>query len=812
VLIPSRLRPWIPPLAITFLVLVFFSPFFLRGKVFLAADTLYGYYPWRSYAPQGFAAHNTLITDPVNQGYSFSEIFNKQLKQGRFVTWSPNILGGVPVANGRNYPLTLLFHLIFTTAIATTFSLVTHIFLMGLFMYLYLKEIGAGNRGAVFGAVAFMFNGCAMVWLTFETVIPHAAYVPLLLLIMERYQGRRRFFYAFLGALILGLVLLIGHVQYVLYIGMLLLFYAAFLLMRALLRKSPATEVAALAVCAVITAVGAVLIGALELLLNYEVIGYSSRIARTFSFTELFTILGRVPYRWLVTLAFPDYFGSPVLRFNLFPSQPMEYLNYNELCLYMGIPTLFAFLALALRPRTAHARFFIGLTVVITAMLAGSVLFYPFFKWYPGLGRLNPTRMIFIFVFAAAAAAGLGIRNIEESVGKQRRIFLAAVLGLTGIVVALALFSSSRGALLFFNNEQLGAGSAPRLFEELKGLRVLSSPVIMKPLVITLLAGAIFSVWAWFGNKRWVVLCPVLLTALLGYDLITFGWNYNTQVEQKFIYPLTPSLAFLQQQPGPFRVVQDGGQALFVNALQPYGIQEVGGYMSAYPDRVNKLMSSIEFGARAGGGMSFDRWVVFRNVRNPLFDLLNVRYVLTAPHVRVPENQKYKLVFSGDMSIYENLRVLPRAFAVHRPIVLKETSKIITYMNSDRFDPRAEVILEEEPPAGFAGEARAVAPSAVNIDRYDFDEVLLTAELATNGWVVLSDTFYPGWEAEVDGRKARILRADCALRAVPVPAGKHQVAFRYRPAARVHGGLISLFGLFLVIMGMGYSIRRRRKA
>jgi hypothetical protein len=810
---PARARPWLPPLAIVLLVLAFFSPFLLQGKVFLAADTLYEYYPWKADAPPGFSAHNTLITDPVNQNYSFLHLFNRQLKQGQFTLWSPYLLGGIPVFSGRSYPPTLFFHRFFSTATAMTLMLMTHLLLMGLFMYLYLKEIGAGNRGAVFGAAAYMFNGCAMVWLSFETVIPTSAYLPLLLFVMERFQTPRRYFFAFLGAFVLGLVFLVGHIQYILYVGLVMVFYSGFLLLRAALRRAPLAEMGAIAACCAVTALGGVLVGAIELLPNWEVINYSSRVSRSFDFNGLFSVLGRVPYRWLVTLVFPDYFGSPPMRFNLFPAAAAEYQNYNELCYYLGIPTLFAMVALAVKPRTAHARFFLVLTVVTTAMLAGSVLFYPLFTFYPGLAKLNPTRMIFIFVFAAAAAAGLGIRNIEEASGKMRWVLTGSSLALMATVAILALASSSRGAIGFFNREQVGLANAapPWVFEKLSSLRSLASPVIAKQLVIALLAGVLVSLWAWLGKKRWSVAFAVLLTGLLGYDLITFGWGYNTLVEQKEVFPSTPSIEFLRRQTGPFRVVSDTGHGLYVNALQPFGIQEIGGYASVYPERVNKLMSAIEYGPSALIGMRFDRWVMFSNVQHPLFDLLNVRYVLTAPNSPLPPNLKFKLVFAGDLLVYENLAVFPRAFAVHRPVQFVDAESIISYMNSGQFNPSREVVLEEAQPAAMvAAAAAATAPSRVDVTSYDNDRIDLTAAMSAPGWVVLSDSFFPGWKAEIDGQPARILRADCALRAVAVPGGSHKILFTYRPSALSTGRALCAVGLLLCCAGMVLTRKKTR--
>lgn len=806
-------RDRLPLLAIACAAFVFFSPVFLQGKVFLAADNLYHYHPWKSFAPYGFLSRNPLITDPVNMGYSFYETFNRELRQGRFAAWNPYILTGVPLHNGRSHPLTLLLHRLLPTAAAISLQAFAYLALMGLAMYLYLKQVGAGRAGALFGAVAYMFNGCAMVWLSFETVVQSGAYVPLLLLAMERFSGPRRWGYALLAALVLGLAVLSGHVQYTLYIGVLLLLYTGFLLVRAGVRGAPPTELAAIAACSLAAAAGGALIGAAELLPTREAIDASSRVLRTFGFRELFDTLGRVPLRWLVTLIFPDYFGSPVMRFQLFPSPPKEYLNYNELCLYLGVPTLFAFLALAVRPRTAHARFFLVLTVLVLAMLSGSFLFYPFYAWFPGLDRLNPMRMIFIFVFAASAAAGLGVGSIEGAGARSRRIFLGAAAALTAGIVALALASAGDGLTSFFNGEQLvGPPPAPPGVESrLRGFRAFTSPVILKPLLAALLSGAIFSLWAVFRERRWSRLLPLLATVLLAGDLMSFGWGYNPPVAATYLYPTTPSIEFLKKQPGPFRVVLDTERGFFVNVFQPYGIQEVGGYMTVYPARVNRLLSHIEYGTFSPEVVNFGRLVMFSNVVHPLFDLLNVRYLVTAPGIRLPENPRYRLVHAGDLTVYENLQALPRAFAVHRHVVLRDVGQIIGRLGAGEFSPRDEVILEEEQPAAFVENARAAAAaSPVEVRSYTTDAVEVAAQMSADGWVVLSDAFYPGWEVEVDGRPSRILRADCALRAVAVPAGSHTVVFRYRSAALRAGRVISLSALLLAMIGVVYCFRVRR--
>ena len=77
------------------------------------------------------------------------------------------------------------------------------------------------------------------------------------------------------------------------------------------------------------------------------------------------------------------------------------------------------------------------------------------------------------------------------------------------------------------------------------------------------------------------------------------------------------------------------------------------------------------------------------------------------------------------------------------------------------------------------------------------------------GQLVLLDTFYPGWRAEVDGREVPIRPANVAFRAVEVEAGSHEVRFSYRPASVIAGGAITLAALALTALGLLFGRARR---
>ncbi len=792
------------------LAFIFFSPFFIQGKAFLAADNLYSFYPWKFYAPQDFRPHNALITDPVNTFYA--EQYNKQLKAGKLQEWNPYILTGVPGIGtismgypGRYYPLKLLLHKIFPTYAAHSLLLFIHVFLMGCFMYLYLREIGAGLKGSIFGAVAYMFNGCAMVWLEFESWVVSFSMLPLLLFIMERYLSERRLFYAFAGALVLGLNTLGGNFQIDIYFAIIMFLYFSFIIIRIYKDKAGKQKIPFILLCFTITSFLGLLIASIEILPYWELVARSSRIARTFDFQGLFDTFARVPFRYFITLFFPYYFGSPLSDFILLPSLPsQEYMNFNEINIYMGIITVFAFTACIIAYKDHFSRFYLLTTLLFAAMMTGTFVYYPFFKLVPGMDKMNPTRIIFLFAFSCSAAAGLGVKGLENLSMKRRHLFLGlSSLILSGICF-LAVFGNNRKMTIWFNHEQFQpfkAWMSPAI-DMLSQLRSLSSPGIYGPLIMSFVAFLLFLLFIYFQKHKLFSVVFALMIMLLSYDLMSFGQRYNTTVKPEDIYPRTPSIDFLLNQERPFRVVQDAGNGLWVNTLVPFNLEEIGGYTSVYPDNINKLMTYTQFRDKVFEGMVMGRWVMFADFSSRLFDLMNVRYVLTSPKVTFT-NPKYKLVFLEDMAIYENKQVMPRAFVVHQYAVRKNKAELLKYMGSENFDMRRELVLDKESPHELSAAIKApLYPPHVTIDKYTPDEVQITADLSEKGWLVLSDTYYPGWKAMVDGRETIILRANYNFRAVALHAGKHNITFTYEPASITWGLRLTVSGLMLAFAGL----------
>jgi hypothetical protein len=183
----------------------------------------------------------------------------------------------------------------------------------------------------------------------------------------------------------------------------------------------------------------------------------------------------------------------------------------------------------------------------------------------------------------------------------------------------------------------------------------------------------------------------------------------------------------------------------------------------------------------------------------------------TSESVVVSTAGHFRLVHSGDVKIYQNLDVLPRAFVVHRARVIEDDEAAVAAMQDESFRPNEEAILAEAPPGRGAW---AMPPQAtlncdqVTIFSYEPERVIIEADLASEGYLILTDTYYPGWRAYVDGKESSIIRANLLFRAIRLSAGQHRVEFSYEPASLKVGAAISSATLLAIVVGLWLVHRR----
>ncbi len=173
----------------------------------------------------------------------------------------------------------------------------------------------------------------------------------------------------------------------------------------------------------------------------------------------------------------------------------------------------------------------------------------------------------------------------------------------------------------------------------------------------------------------------------------------------------------------------------------------------------------------------------------------------------------FRRVHSGDVKIYENLDLLDRAYVLPAAAVqfVADRASALAALRDPAFDPRHRAVIESAaPPGADISHGPSTAVGQAEITTYLPEQVVISTTLSAPGYLVLSDANYPGWRAWVDGAPAPVLTANLLLRAVPLPAGAHQVEFRFQPDSLQRGMIISLVTVAALVLMLAVARWYRR--
>ncbi|MEO8608735.1 MAG: YfhO family protein [Chloroflexota bacterium] len=149
----------------------------------------------------------------------------------------------------------------------------------------------------------------------------------------------------------------------------------------------------------------------------------------------------------------------------------------------------------------------------------------------------------------------------------------------------------------------------------------------------------------------------------------------------------------------------------------------------------------------------------------------------------------WKRVLSSDIKLYQNQTVLPRAFVVHdvayNPDGVSDTESALALMRDSDFIPNKSVVFTPTQNSSYWVGGAMVNPQMIHsnatILAYTPERVDIQVDSTDEGFLLLTDTYYPGWVATVNGEMTPIYKADVMFRAVKVPPGKSTVIFEYKP-------------------------------
>ena len=249
-----------------------------------------------------------------------------------------------------------------------------------------------------------------------------------------------------------------------------------------------------------------------------------------------------------------------------------------------------------------------------------------------------------------------------------------------------------------------------------------------------------------------------------------------------------------------FDTVDEGME--WTNGAPIMRIPSAAGISPMAPENAIQLRLFLHDGYRWGWNYPLEK------LDSPVVDLLNVRYILTRQQdaARMNAAGKYRHVASlPGNELFENTRVFPRFFLVHRVRTVSSLAEVRNLIQSRQIDLRECAIAEQSialPPMSVddADEVKTL--------KYEPNAIELSVRSSQVAFLVLSETYYPGWLAWVDDRAAPIYPADIALRGMVVPPGVHRVRMEFHPPVLAMSLGISL--ATAILLGFSAFLYRRR--
>lgn len=749
-----------------------FRDAWLHGHVLGQADILFEYLPWRPHKPPGIRAANRLFHDVPTVFVPFMYHAREAILSGEFPLWPTAIGAGHPFfasfQSAVLSPFTLLIYALPFPA-GLTANAAARLFIGGVGMFLYLRALGVRPAAVVFGGTAFLLNPFSIAWLE-HPLSAAAAWLPWMLLAAEHGVRRCDARSAAGMAIVTSLALLSGHPETAFKVALLALTYAVY---RGIAARC--------AVRAITLVAGGMVLGLLAS--SIQVLPFleytrESRVlaARSETSGPLFTN----PVASIVTALVPEFYATPLRN-----RYVLDGGNYAEQQVYPGIVTwVLAAASLTHRRFRGLAFFFLAAAAVAMLIMYGTpvadlaVAVLPPLR-YAALSRFGLIAIASVMIAAALAVDAL--TDVDAPTRHQRRRHIAvAVLASAAMAVVVGLFLLQQRDLLEHTRQWTQTIRAATRATEL----LIASLALI--LVLPRLPGA---------------LRPLAPAALIAVDLMAFADGLHPLTPKERFFPPLAELSTVHEDPDIFRVA-GWSQALLPNTALVYGVQDFRSYDG---------IGVRDYSALQDVGFHFNGAAhELVNVGAPhLLDLLNIKYVLGPAELDLPRD-RYQLLRDGDTRLYRDRTVLPRAFLVDE--ILRATGDDARRTIRNGFDMARVALVDRLPGADQRPDRAGGSVGEVRIAEYRNRRVDVETRADGARFLVLTDVYYPGWTAAVDGVQTPIYRANYAFRGVPVPAGEHTVTFRYEPSSFRYGAWLSLAGVFgvglPVVAGTRRAIRR----
>jgi hypothetical protein len=705
--------------------------------------------------------------DVVAQLAQLLRLARSEVAAGRLPLWNPYLASGMPLwANpqpGLLYPPNWILLWAPLNA-GISWLKAAHMAWTGLGMYVWARGQGFRPGGALVGALTFSFSGFMAVRVAdgHPNTLAVLAWLPWVMAALDRSFRQGTVRSALLAALPLALTVYAGNpAMAVLVVGLAVVWTAVAVVWRRWPAVSgserwylPARQLA-------IAGLAAMLLAAAQLLPTLELIARSSRAATSYAFASEYAL----PLGHLISIVAPNFFGEPV-RLGYWGEGGLVQTEY---LLYPGLLALLL-VAVALRHggSTRWVQVWVVLAVVGLLLALGPAggLHPLAYNAIPGLGLARaPARVGGWSLFSVARLAAWSVDDLlrhpaSHWVSTRAIAVLAGAPALAAIVAFLVYTLAPREDARAYH-----AGAA------------------------LLMAGLVFGLAGGLLRARPVLSAPaflalaVLLTLadLWGYGVGELRWS---SAGQDSTWAPAATLIGAPGAVPPPRVAPFGLGLFQENLAMDAGLASTNAYDPLVPRDYAEFTASVP------------------DPRATTFDLLSAEYALIpAGETQWRDDPRLDdLGPAGDYAVYRRRSALPRAWVAPAAQAVGDLRQALALIHAPGFEPTTAALIAGAAscPAGSGGSAA--------ITGYTASRVTLAPE--GSGTLVLSETWYPGWRARIDGRPARVLQVDGVLRGVCLPAGAREVIFEFDPPLVKVGLAVTALALAALAWLAATAVRR----
>ncbi|QDT89380.1 YfhO family protein [Gimesia algae] len=484
------------------------------------------------------------------------------------------------------------------------------------------------------------------------------------------------------------------------------------------------------------------------------------------------------------------------------------FFYWEAVCSFGCLPLLLALWGACIFCRNRNV---IRLTLFCLAALL--LAFGPHLPFYtlcyqliPGFSMFRlPARLLWICSLAVALLAGFGCETLIRLSESERKKIYRLIIGVFFAVALLGMgyqFVRSNGIIAF----NMGTEQTFR---------------IQLAWLFTAISAGFISLFLASFTRKTAIAGTLFLGLICTWELCAHSHQILQTVPQNSFRGETKLITFLKKNLGQHRVLVNQRLLSDREAWQ-HQIMKIQGYEPVPLVRLGLLAAAAFPQPDAAPMMAGFESPDLLIARKPLLDLMSIKYVILQTD-QEPEIEGWKAIERGMLPeefvmrntqtqqlpylILENLNPLPRAYitgSVSQFDPNQPSQKIVAAIS--KVQPRNEVLLQQD--VLPRGDRQTF--TAAHISNVTPNQLTIEASLTAPGYLVVSDIYYPGWTARIDNQELPVLPADYSLRAIPLPAGKHQVELSFMPPGFQIGRLISLTTLMLLLVQLLSAFRKPR--